>query len=574
MNHPEAFDAVVIGSGIGGITAAAYLAAGGRRTLVLEAYDVVGGSTHVFRRAGKWEFDVGTHYLGDCGPDGVMPTILRGVGVDTSVTFTRLDDDGFDVIVLPDREIKVPLGWDNFRASLAEAFPGEEKAINHVTGVLETLGRNLDHVTTPRNLGTNAAYFAKSGLTATWAMRPLSHLLDSVPMSTDLKAALGVHYGTYSSPPTRTPVTVHALMMHMFLTTGAWFPNGGGQVFSARLGEVVLANGGEIRTRTRVERILVEGGRVRGVELADGTRIEAPIVVSNADIKTTYTKMIDAKHLRKRTLRRIAKYRMSQPFFNTYIGLDIDLRQTRPVSNYFSLPTNEDVVSLYKDLSLNRFDRSLDERLDEAMKRLPAFIHLASVKDPGNPRLSPEGCSTVQVMTMIPADPAFWGLGEWPAEGDTSYGTDPEYLRIKERLTDVMIQRLVEAIPEAEGHVVWREAATPFTQYRYTGSTEGTPYGLEMSITQFGPFRPGVRTEIDGLFLCGASYSWGSTIAGAMLSGLHAAGEILGRDLYADTEAGVVLGNAGALRTEPGTDPLKEAKALATRRSRRVAVST
>lgn len=571
MTNSETFDAVVVGSGIGGITAAAYLAAGGRRTLVLEAYDVIGGSTHVFRRAGKWEFDVGTHYLGDCGPDGVMPTILRGVGVDKSVTFTRLDDDGFDVIVLPDREIKVPLGWDNFRASLAEAFPGEEKAINHVTGVLEKLGRSLDHVTTPRNLATQAKYFAVAGLTATWAMRPLSHLLESVPMSSGLKAALGVHYGTYSSPPTRTPITVHALMMHMFLTTGAWFPNGGGQVFSARLGEVVLANGGEIRTRTAVARILVEDGQVQGVELADGTRVLAPIVVSNADIKATYTKLIDAKHLKKRTLRRISKYRMSQPFFNTYLGLDVDLRETRPVSNYFSLPTDEDVVSLYRDLSQNRFNRPLDERLDEAMKRLPAFIHLASVKDPDNTRLSPAGCSTVQVMTMIPAEPEFWGLTEWPAEGDTSYGEDPDYLRIKERVTDIMIQRLVDAIPEAEGHVVWREAATPFTQYRYTGSSDGTPYGLEMSINQFGPFRPGVGTEIDGLFLCGASYSWGSTIAGAMLSGLHAAGEILGRDLYADAEAGLVLGNASALRTEPGTDALKEAKALATRRRRRAA---
>ncbi|MGH3452598.1 MAG: phytoene desaturase family protein, partial [Haloechinothrix sp.] len=309
----ESFDVVVVGSGMGGMTAAAYLAAAGKRTLVLEAYDVIGGCTHVFRRAGKWEFDVGTHYLGDCGPDGVMPTILRGVGLDKRVEFLLLDEDGFDVIVLPDRSIPLPAGWDRFRAVLTEAFPGEEKAIHHFTGVLEKLGAAIDHVYTPASLRHTAAFALRAGPAAYWAMRPLSHLLDSMPMSDALKATLAVHYGTYSSPPTRTPVTVHALMMHMFMTTGAWFPKGGGQTFSARLGEVVVANGGEIRTRTRVEEIRVEDKRVVGVRLTDGTRIDAPLVVSNADLKKTYSELLDPHHLKKRTLRRVGKYRMSQP---------------------------------------------------------------------------------------------------------------------------------------------------------------------------------------------------------------------------------------------------------------------
>jgi all-trans-retinol 13,14-reductase len=78
MSEPR-WDAIVIGSGLGGLTSAAYLASNGLRTLVLEQYDTAGGSSHVFRRKHSFEFDVGVHYLGDCGPDGLIPAILRGV---------------------------------------------------------------------------------------------------------------------------------------------------------------------------------------------------------------------------------------------------------------------------------------------------------------------------------------------------------------------------------------------------------------------------------------------------------------------------------------------------------------
>ncbi|MCT1618950.1 phytoene desaturase family protein [Janibacter hoylei] len=569
QEHAERFDAVVVGSGIGGMTAAAYLAASGRRTLVLEAYDVIGGSTHVFRRAGKWEFDVGTHYLGDCGPDGVMPTILRGVGLGETVEFLPLDPDGFDHIVLPDRTIKIPVGWDRFRAVLLEAFPDDERAIKHFTGVLERLGRAIDHVHTPRSLATNLTFAVKAGTAARWALRPLSQLLDAVPMSPGLKAALGVHYGTYASPPTRTPVMVHALMMDMFMTTGAWFPRGGGQTLSARLGEVILSNGGEIRTRTRVARILVEKGKAVGVELADGTRITAPVVVSNADIKQTYGSLLDPEAVSARTRRRVAGYRMSQPFFNTYIGLDIDLRKTRSNSNYFALPTDEDVVAVYRDLAENANNRTPEELLVEIDRRLGAFIHVGSVKDPDNPRLAPPGCTSVEVMTMVSADPQFWGLPAWPEAGDESYSAQAEYQRIKDAVTEIMVKRLIQAIPEAEGHIVWKEAASPLTQHRYTSSTDGTPYGIEMSLRQFGPLRPGVRTEITGLYVCGASYSWGSTVAGAMLSGLHAAAAVEGRDLYRDAKNGVVLGHHVAGPAEPDYDPLAAAKRVATRGRRK-----
>ncbi|WP_216206267.1 phytoene desaturase family protein [Amycolatopsis aidingensis] len=258
------FDAIVVGAGIGGMVSAAYLAAAGKRTLLLEAYNVIGGYTHAFRRAGKWEFDVGVHYLGDCGPGGAIPTILRGVGLDRKVEFLPLDPAGFDTIVFPDLTVRIPVGWDNYLDNLCAAFPAERQRIRKVVGILRRIGGSIDHSRTPASLGGQAAFVRRAGFATRWAMLPLTTLLDTYRLSPRLKAAMPAQYGTYASPPHRTPVAVHAFMLQNFLSDGAWFPRGGGQVLSARLGEVIVANGGQIRTRSTVRRIRTEHGAATG----------------------------------------------------------------------------------------------------------------------------------------------------------------------------------------------------------------------------------------------------------------------------------------------------------------------
>lgn len=567
------FDAIVVGSGMGGMTAAAYLAAAGKRTLVLEAYDVIGGCTHAFRRAGKWEFDVGVHYLGDCGPNGQIPTILRGVGLDKKIEFRPLDPNGFDTIVFPDLTLKIPRGWDNYQHNLIEAFPAEARKIRRVVAILRRIGTSIDHSRTPASLLGNAKFLLAAGIHAPWAMVPLTQLLNAHRLTSRLKAAMSVQYGTYASPPHRTPVAVHAFMLQNFLSDGAWFPKGGGQVLSARLGEVVVANGGQIRTRSAVRRILVADKTVTGVELDDGSRFTAPIVVSNADIKKTYLELVGRKHLRATTIARAQRLRMSQSFFNCYLGVDIDLSSRIDNTNFYSVPTAEDVTSLFQDLAENKAGYTKDERIEQARKRLPAYVSVTTTKDPDNPHGAPAGSSVLEVMTLAPAEPEFWGLAEWPAVGDDSYQRNPEYLRMKEGFIELMIARVAEVIPGIEEHIVWREGATPLTQHRYTRSSSGTPYGLEMSITQFGPFRPGVRTEISGLFLCGASAAWGPAVESAMLSGLHAAGAACGRDLDQEIRAGHVLGLVDESEDPAGWEPLAAAKKLAVRTARLAARS-
>src|ERR1700757_4758261 len=122
------WDAMMFGSGLGGRTPAAYLQTNGMRTLVLEQYDVLGGCSHVFRRKRKFEFDVGLHYIGECGPGGPFQTVLGGLGLRDRIDFLEMDPDGFDTLIFPGFEFRVPRGWESYLARLIALFPDERLA--------------------------------------------------------------------------------------------------------------------------------------------------------------------------------------------------------------------------------------------------------------------------------------------------------------------------------------------------------------------------------------------------------------------------------------------------------------
>src|SRR4028119_2485647 len=136
------WDAVIIGSGLGGLSAGAYLAANGQRglgggqaaaggggrgglgagaslaangerVLVCEQYDVAGGCSQVFRRKREWQFDVGLHYVGGVHT-GDIASVLRGVGLEGRMDWIEMDPDGFDTLLFPEHSVRVPKGWDRY----------------------------------------------------------------------------------------------------------------------------------------------------------------------------------------------------------------------------------------------------------------------------------------------------------------------------------------------------------------------------------------------------------------------------------------------------------------------------
>lgn len=510
-----AYDAVVAGAGMGGLVTAALLCRAGKHVLVLDGHYVAGGNATVFRR-NQFEFDVGVHYLGDCGPQGAIPKILRACGAG-GVRFRPMAAE-LEHMSFPDFDFVIPRDKQGFRTRLLERFPAEARGIDRYLRFLEQVDRVQAAQmsgSTWRQLGA----LLRSPMVLRYATKSLGAVLDSCTGNLQLRAVLTAQNGTYAVAPGRVSAILHAAIQNHYFVDGGWYPEGGGQVMADHLAAAIEAAGGHIRLRAPVTRIHVEGNRVTGVTFDNKhigvTRVQAPVVVSNADLKKTVFELVGAEHFPKGFCDRIAGFEMALPLFVVYLGLDIP-PSALPYGN-----SNRWVAGGYD------FDEEYALASRGEMAECPTvYLATASLKDPTNRRLAPEGHTNLQVMTAVPADPTFWGVtAEEIARG--TYQANEGYRYVKEQVTARVLAQAEKAVPGLSRHIVFKEAATPMTHTRFTGSTGGTSYGIAAIPEQFLNKRPGASTPIEGLFLAGASARSGHGIIGSMLSGVFAADRVL-----------------------------------------------
>lgn len=532
------WDAIVVGSGIGGLVCAAYLAVGGKRVLVAEQASVAGGNSHVFRRRRAYEFDVGVHYLGDCGPDGVLPAILDGLGLRDRVTYRPMSSDGFDRIVVPGAVLDVPADWDAYRKRLTELCPGEASAIGTFLDVVAGLGAERRDAILAAEDVPMAEVPQRAPHSVAWGRRTLRELFEHCGLSTRARTLLAAQSPNYGMGPGEATVALHATLMDHYLR-GAYYPEGGGQMLAAGLLEVIRAHGGTLRTRARVTRLLVEGGDIRGVRFADGTGETARTVVSNADYRRTMLDLVGEEHLPRRLAAKTRDARMALPWATVYVALDKDIEQQ---ANLW----------WYRGGDIERYYDNLQDDGTDSTDFL--FASFASGKDPATRRICPPGHSNFQLMTLCPPGFERWGVETGPADGGR-YRQAPAYQRMKAALTESVLDTAEEVLGPFRGHITHVETATPLTHERYTLSSGGTPFGMSKWGTNGA--RPDTTTLIDGLYIAGASTRYGNGITGSAVSGIACAGQILGRRLMHEVHSGAVLADAALLPARDGAwDPL------------------
>ena len=507
MEHDE-YDVIVIGSGMGGLTAAALTSGAGLRTLVLEHHFSPGGNAQCFRRKKMFDFDVGLHYIGDCGPGGLYQAVLRQLGLADKVGFLPMDQDGFDTLIYPDLRFRVPAGWDNYERRLKEAFPEEARAIERFLSFMKAMAHRRFGGSTPE------IEALEERLRKPWDACTLGEVFDSLECSLRLRSVLSAESGNYGAPPSRASAALHAFILDHYLK-GAYYVHGGSRTLIDALVGTIEENGGRVRLRSRVSRILVEGGRATGVELAKGEVFRARHVISNADAKRTLLEMVGEERISAGLRERLLAYRMSLPLFVVYLALQVDphdlgLRN----SNYLLAPTYDPEEQYAACLA------------GEIPERPGAYITIASLKDPESRNIAPEGYTNLQIMTIAPAQLSSWGAEQGPASGGRYRHTMP-YTVAKRTLEERLLEVADEMMPGLVRNVVWRESATPLTQERFTLSTGGTSYGFEHAPDQFGDRRLASQTEIPGLYLAGASTVFGHGIAGAMVSGVAAGNAVI-----------------------------------------------
>ena len=521
---PESVDVAIVGAGLGGLVAGAHLARQGLRVACFEQHYVAGGCATQFSRGPKsarYHFDVGLHYIGDCGPDGTIPRLLRDLGIE--LAYEQLDPDGFDTLVYPGLEFRIPADVDRYRDRLRDVFPREARAIDryirlqkatmHATRVLDARGGRT-------SLGTALALGLAGLRVAGIRARTIGEVLDTCGVRDPrLRAVMLGQSGDYGLPPSAASAVLHfGLAGHYF--RGAYYPRGGGQVIADRLAEAIERAGGAVHLRRGVERILVgNDGRVDGVRLEPragepARDVRAPVVLSNADLKMTLERLVGPEHLPSSWVDRSHGFQMAAALFLTFLGVKADLPALGMRRSNYWLFDDYDVEAVYTDAAAGD------------LRARGAYITSSSLKDPANAlHHAPPGVTNVEVMTLVPPSVAPWGVDAGAAEA-WRYRETGAYRAHKARLEDEMIARLDGLFPGAARAVVFRESATPVTHARFTRATGGTGYGLAATPAQFLKGRPGYRGPISGLYLCGASTRAGHGIVGAMTSGRQAAARI------------------------------------------------
>ena len=299
MSSQPEYDAIVIGSGTGGLAFASIMAKLRKwRVLVLERHFKIGGFTHTFTRPGGWSWDVGLHYVGDMG-EGMMGRRLFDLITEGRVKWNPLPDV-YDVFVYPNLQVKACKGEANFRSALTGAFPNERSNI-------EQYFRDLRSATTWANRNITAMAIP---LLLAWMVRAVNRITADLPLEVTqqylarrfgdprLRAVVTSQWADYGLPPGRSAFATHAVIASHYLN-GAWYPDGGAGEIAKATGAVIRAAGGELLPNHEVTRILLEGARAVGVEVniskgKQGGRGEfrAPVIVSDAGAWNTFTRML------------------------------------------------------------------------------------------------------------------------------------------------------------------------------------------------------------------------------------------------------------------------------------------
>lgn len=515
-------DVAIVGAGPGGLMTGAILARAGLRVAIFDHHYVAGGCVTMFERGrsdARFCFDVGLHYVGDCGPGGELPRLLGLAGA--QINWRPMDPDGFDTLVFPDFEFRIPVGHEAFRARLVETFPKEKKGIDRYLRLLlevDRISRRADAAGKP-SFGLLADVLMNGRLLARYQEATIGAFLDTCTQNPQLRAVLLGQSGDYGLPPSKCSAMLHAGLVNHYLH-GAYYPEGGGQAPMDALADAVEAAGGSIHLRRGIAEILVEGGRAIGVRTeASGKTpavdVRARVVVSNADLKRTLLELLPQDALPSEWKRRADGFEMAAAIFMTFLGVQGDLADLGMRNANYWCFDSYDMEGFYREALV-----------DGRVEPRGCYITSASMKDRGTPGHAPAGAMGLEIMSVVPGRPRDWGVSDADAVAG-AYRKGGSYQAQKERLEEQMIDRAERLLPGVRERLCFRESATPLSHMRYTRATDGTGYGLAATPQQFLRHRPGYRGPFEGLYFCGASTRAGHGVVGAMKSGEAAAKRIL-----------------------------------------------
>ena len=506
----ESYDVVVVGTGLGGLSAAACLARAGKRVLAVERSEEPGGYARPFRR-GDYVFDPAIHVTptGFGGLD-FWEVYLTVLGIRDRVELIKAEP--FYGMVLPDLRFQAPPGIEPFIEAHVEAFPGEADGIERFVRACVQITAETQSISTRLTLDDLGEAMKEFPFMFKYRTSTLQEALEEYVGDTRVRAVLGAAWPYLGVEPSRLSFVQYAAMLAALMEKGPGYVKGSFGSLADALASVVEENGGTLLTGTTVERIEVADGAVRGVSLDGGRQASAPVVVSNANARQTLEQLVGAEHLPERYMRRLARMKPSLSAFAIYAATTLDV-PAQGLAHETFVYRHWDHDDTYADVLAGRLGGT--------------WLSLPTIHDPS---LAPAGEHLVVFTSMMP------------------YEAGAPWEQNKQRYIDEMVARVEELMPGFRDGITYLTEATPETFERYTLNTDGAVYGWENIPQQSLPKRLAHKTPVEGLFLSGHWTEPGSSSFRVVYSGVQAAQSILGYDSPVDLfgalyEAGAAAGS-------------------------------
>ena len=464
------YDVAIIGSGIGGLLCATFLAKEDLKVCVIEKNKQLGGNLQTFSR-NKQLFDTGVHYIGGLGKGQNLHHIFKYAGLMDQLHLEQMDTAFDKILIEGDQHVYAQSqGWPAFKAGLLKHFPHEKNAIenyyNKIKDVCEKFP--LYHLTLEGDENEKFSVMSES----------VKDVIESLTANKTLQSVLAGNNILYAGVADKTPFHIHALIVNSYIESSWKCVDGGSQIVKILANEI-RKHGGDLIRNKAVKQIEESGGHVTHLILEDGSMVQAKQFIAAISPAETL-KMIDSPLIKKNFRRRIESLANTVSSFSLYIVLK---EKTVPYEN-----CNYYFQKQGKIWSPGEYDP------DE----WPLGYGLYFTKDKNNP----EFASAISVLTLMQFDDVKkWSDSFNTTRFENSRGGD--YEKFKQGRSEKLLALVYERFPSLKGNIKAHYAATPLTNRDYIGMHDGSVYGIQKDYKN--PLQTVIspRTKIHNLFLTG-----------------------------------------------------------------------
>jgi len=484
------YDIAIIGSGLGGLQSAYILAKEGYNVCVLEKNRILGGCLQTFSRCGT-VFDTGMHYIGGMDKGQILYRLFNYFDLNSKLRLKRLDEDSYDIIRYDNRDYRFAMGYENFAETLSEQFPHERNAIRKYVAMVKEIRGSVDLYNLENISASNTTYLKYYGLS-------IAEFLDSITTDTTLKNVLvglaPLYGGMKESSPLYIPMVIHSSYIE-----GAYRFIGGGSQLSDILAASVEASGGTIIKKAEVTRIVHKDDRVLYLEINHNERIEADQYISDIHPKTLMGLMKEDA-FKPAYRHRIESTGETYGMFTVYLSMKP--KAFKYINkNYFCYH----VKDLWNDFHYT-----------EEIWPGGFMVHFSPMQD------DMEYTDAIIVNTIMRWDEVL------PWVDTTVENRGDAYREFKFKKAALVMSELEKDFPGINKAVKFIYTSSPLTYRDYTGTWEGSVYGIQKDYRN--PLKTLVlpRTRIRNLLLTGQNTNVHGVV-GVTIGSFLTCSELLGK---------------------------------------------